>query len=501
MSRNIFLLCVFAAIAVLGSQAQAQDFKVWHFTSTAECAVEEAPPGDPGGSGWYNANAGNADCTSSFLAPSSLNLDMWTVPVPKYGEQQRMYWDFSPIPAFSDGRYLSMKLTVSGVPIGERIDFYVQVIPVDMSGGWRMRYDYPSSPGMGNGEYTINVDMMDPANCDDPGHGGMQPAEEMQTLRIFFDLTTLADEATTSGDVNVEVDWVAITNNPAFDGTTTGEGEGEGEGEPGILWDFLTPGEANVSDDGSQTEDQWDVWEQQDSGNMDFTGTFVPTCSGGEMLMHNIVVYSPGESVRFESRDHTISPGGPYTFLDHQYLAMKMTIANAEPDSTMTWFLFPVGLERLRKEGVPMLNGTHIYRMGIPTSVGGTDPDSSSDDPPNFNLATATCEWMRFYWYPGAAGADLTIQIDYIAINNNANYGGDRDDDCDGLTYDEEVIYGTDAGNPDTDGDGISDGTEVSLGSDPLSWTVVPLMGVLGLGALAAATLGIGIARISRRRK
>ena len=42
------------------------------------------------------------------------------------------------------------------------------------------------------------------------------------------------------------------------------------------------------------------------------------------------------------------------------------------------------------------------------------------------------------------------------------------DSDCDGLTNAEEKLYGTDPNNPDTDGDGYSDGIEVRSGYDPL---------------------------------
>ncbi len=42
------------------------------------------------------------------------------------------------------------------------------------------------------------------------------------------------------------------------------------------------------------------------------------------------------------------------------------------------------------------------------------------------------------------------------------------DSDQDGLSDEEEKIYGTDPHNPDTDGDGYSDGAEVRSGYDPL---------------------------------
>lgn len=43
-----------------------------------------------------------------------------------------------------------------------------------------------------------------------------------------------------------------------------------------------------------------------------------------------------------------------------------------------------------------------------------------------------------------------------------------RDADKDGLSDDEETVYGTDPANPDSDGDSYSDGVEVKSGYDPL---------------------------------
>jgi hypothetical protein len=51
------------------------------------------------------------------------------------------------------------------------------------------------------------------------------------------------------------------------------------------------------------------------------------------------------------------------------------------------------------------------------------------------------------------------------------------DEDGDGLINGVEMLIGTDPLNPDTDGDGFSDGVEVLAGSDPLDPASTPLMG------------------------
>ncbi|MFA6047421.1 MAG: hypothetical protein WCV59_01735 [Parcubacteria group bacterium] len=57
----------------------------------------------------------------------------------------------------------------------------------------------------------------------------------------------------------------------------------------------------------------------------------------------------------------------------------------------------------------------------------------------------------------------------YVSAQQNTNSSGNifLDSDQDGLTDQEEALYGTDPKNADTDGDGYSDGTEVKSGYDP----------------------------------
>lgn len=78
-----------------------------------------------------------------------------------------------------------------------------------------------------------------------------------------------------------------------------------------------------------------------------------------------------------------------------------------------------------------------------------------------FLLITA-CLFFAFFNYFTYVKAD--------SADNKSSQICDRsiDSDCDGLTNAEEKLYGTDPNNPDTDGDGYSDGVEVKSGYDPL---------------------------------
>jgi YD repeat-containing protein len=63
-----------------------------------------------------------------------------------------------------------------------------------------------------------------------------------------------------------------------------------------------------------------------------------------------------------------------------------------------------------------------------------------------------------------------------------------QDEDHDGLSNGDEITHGTDPFNPDTDGDGFPDGAEVDAGSDPLDPASTPLtlLGSIFTEAVAA---------------
>ena len=80
-------------------------------------------------------------------------------------------------------------------------------------------------------------------------------------------------------------------------------------------------------------------------------------------------------------------------------------------------------------------------------------------------------------WNGDASGADNPLTV-VMTTNQSvgATFAADqRDPDGDGLTnYEELLVCGTDPNNPDTDGDGSSDGQEKSEGSDPIEATSFP---------------------------
>lgn len=78
---------------------------------------------------------------------------------------------------------------------------------------------------------------------------------------------------------------------------------------------------------------------------------------------------------------------------------------------------------------------------------------------------------LAWYGYKGS-NTDYTDTSNQnllaIASSSPDNSASQIDSDHDGLPDWEEALYGTDPHNPDTDGDGTSDGAEVALGRNPL---------------------------------
>jgi len=91
--------------------------------------------------------------------------------------------------------------------------------------------------------------------------------------------------------------------------------------------------------------------------------------------------------------------------------------------------------------------------------------------------ATPDLGYLFIGWTGDASGADNPLSVAMTTSQSvGATFAVDqRDPDGDGLTnYEELLVYGTDPDNPDTDGDGSSDGQEKSEGSDPTEATSFP---------------------------
>jgi 2',3'-cyclic-nucleotide 2'-phosphodiesterase (5'-nucleotidase family) len=106
---------------------------------------------------------------------------------------------------------------------------------------------------------------------------------------------------------------------------------------------------------------------------------------------------------------------------------------------------------------------------------------------------------------PAPLLADAAVRYVAIDSDNDGLFDGEEDANRNGILDAGE----TDPFNPDTDGDGFSDGEEVEAGTDPLdelSWPEaagadIPLMGPVGYALWTTLLAGVGAVRARRRRK
>ncbi len=104
------------------------------------------------------------------------------------------------------------------------------------------------------------------------------------------------------------------------------------------------------------------------------------------------------------------------------------------------------------------------YPSSFTGKMSGTGDYSFASVPTGIYVASfGTLDWYRT---PSAASAEVYANMS----STLSGFYVPLDSDNDGLTdYDEVYVYGTDPYNPDSDGDGYSDGIEVYYGSDPLN--------------------------------
>jgi ABC-type transport system substrate-binding protein len=166
------------------------------------------------------------------------------------------------------------------------------------------------------------------------------------------------------------------------------------------------------------------------------------------------------------------------------------------PDSPLTDDIHEVHLEVRDSMGnLATSTWNFIVDTNPPTANAGADMDVEQGETVMFNGSNSFDDGtsiVKFNWifiYDGNSitlnGVNPSFQFEKVGnyevtltIKDAAgNSASDTmwvnvtavDSDNDGLSdYEEENIYGTDPENPDTDGDGINDGDEVSSGSNPL---------------------------------
>lgn len=136
------------------------------------------------------------------------------------------------------------------------------------------------------------------------------------------------------------------------------------------------------------------------------------------------------------------TPGAAVTFVNDRALAPASTLPPLE----------------LTVAVAANLTGTLTNTVMV-TTPGNTNPDNVAHDPTQVVDAELDSDG------DGVVDVEDPAPADPCVPNPEA---GVCDRDGDGLTNGQEVEIGTDPTNPDSDGDGYDDGTEVSGGTDPL---------------------------------
>jgi len=210
----------------------AAEYKLWDFTSAAECDIG-------GTSDWDKNNQNNADWNGSWDGHSSLHIDFLLPGSPT--EEARMQYDF-PTPntvTFATYPYFKAKLTISGVPSGRYINIELRDRLSCCGNSPRVQAYWD----LGNGTYILSVDMAQPQDQSTlpPGEGDPSSewprgvsfydvqgsehvynptADTMYQLRLYFDITRMpyAVWSVEYANMKVDIDWIVLTDDCTFGG-------------------------------------------------------------------------------------------------------------------------------------------------------------------------------------------------------------------------------------------------------------------------------------------
>jgi len=222
------------------------------------------------------------------------------------------------------------------------------------------------------------------------------------------------------------------------------------------------------------------------------------TPNGSSTLTDNIgsITFVPTAGDPFMTRDNAID-GTAF-----EELAMQLNVASAANDSfPAAFFWFADGGHG--RAGFQLAgDGDYTIRMNVPAAK---DSGAANWD--------ASIYRIRLDFPDGDATAFINagtmFTLDWLTITADPNYTPGATDldaiDCDGdgLSNGYEEALGTDPFDADSDDDGVNDGLEVQFGTDPLdpeSVPVIPVTSGIGLAAAALALALAGLVLVRRRR-
>ena len=150
-------------------------------------------------------------------------------------------------------------------------------------------------------------------------------------------------------------------------------------------------------------------------------------------------------------------------------------------DSQFPDWKVPPGSDSLNAPDTSIVNDFNVpdsssgkFQVTITETIGGSVSGAGTyNENETVEISAVPDVGYQFWKWTDKQNVDFTKSKLTLLIDKNYEFDAlfiqdTRDDDNDSLTnHDEAVIYNTLIDSNDTDGDGLNDGFEVSLGSDP----------------------------------